>query len=184
MCGSGLGRGDNLVVGGVQTAVADVLHHGSGEQVRVLQNHCDILSKNVALDILHVDTVDGDGAVVNVVEPVQKVRDRSLACARGPDKCNLLSGFCVEVDVPKNHLVRVVTEGHMVHDDVALHFGHLVRILRIRRFGSLVHHLEDALRTGKCREDRRHLLREHVDGHCELARVVGEDRKAARRDSA
>ena len=34
-----LGGGDALLVGGVQAAVADVLHHRAGEQVGVLEHH-------------------------------------------------------------------------------------------------------------------------------------------------
>ncbi len=33
-----LGRGDALLIGGVQTAVADILHNSTGEQVGILQH--------------------------------------------------------------------------------------------------------------------------------------------------
>ena len=67
---------------------------------------------------------------------------------------------------------------------MTLHVRHRIRIFRIRSLRHLVHNLEDALRACKGREEGRHLLREHVDRHRELSRVLSEHRQTADRDLA
>ena len=66
----GLCRGDHLFVGGVGSAVADIFHHGTRKQVGILQDHCDVLSKHLSLDLLDVHAVDSDTALFDIVEAV------------------------------------------------------------------------------------------------------------------
>src|SRR5699024_9126304 len=62
------GRPDDLLVGGVQLAEADVVGNGAGEQVGVLQHDAQGLAQGVLRDVPHVDAVVGDRAGVDVVK--------------------------------------------------------------------------------------------------------------------
>ena len=86
-----LGRRDALLVGGVQVAVADVVHHGAGEQVGVLQHDAERAAQVGLADLVDVDAVVADLAVGDVVEAVDEVGDGRLARTGGADKRDLLA---------------------------------------------------------------------------------------------
>ncbi len=64
---------DAFLVGGIQLAVADVLHNGAGEQVGFLEHHTQRTAQVRFLDLVDVDVVVADLAVVDVVEAVDQV---------------------------------------------------------------------------------------------------------------
>ena len=177
--GAGGLRGfDDLFVGGVEAAVADVLHDGAAEQVGILQDHGDVLSQHVALDVLDVDAVDGDRAGINVIEAVEQVGNGGLACAGGADEGDLLAGLCVQGDVLQHGLLGHIAEGDVVEDDVALDFGG-EGVRGVGLLGVDVHDAEHALCAGEGGEDGVGLLGKLVDGAGELAGVVDEHGEAA-----
>ena len=83
-------RRADVLVGGVRTAIADIVCNGAGEQVGVLQHHAQRAAQGRLLDVLHVDAVVGDGALLHVVKPVDKVGDGGLTRAGGAYKSDLL----------------------------------------------------------------------------------------------
>ena len=70
MRGGRPGRLLHLFVRRVQAAVADVLAHGAGEEVRILQDHRNLAAQLVPLHILDFHAVDGDGPLFDIVETV------------------------------------------------------------------------------------------------------------------
>ena len=108
------GGGNALVVGRVQPAVADVVHHGAGEQVRVLQHDAQRTAEVALLDFVDVDGVVPDFAIVNVVETVDEVGDRRFARAGRADERHLLPRFGVNAHVVQHEFVRLVAEVHVV----------------------------------------------------------------------
>ena len=70
---------DAFLIGGVQAAVTDVVHHGAGEQVHVLQHDAQRPAQVRLLDAGHGDAVVQDLAVLDVVEPVDEVGHGGLA---------------------------------------------------------------------------------------------------------
>ena len=84
--------GDDLFIRRVQPAVADVLHHGAGEQVGVLQDDAQTAPEVVPLDLVYVDAVIADLALVHIVEPVQQVGNGGFAGAGGAYEGDLLAG--------------------------------------------------------------------------------------------
>ena len=94
-----LGRSHHLLIGGVQLAEADVVRNGAGEQVGVLQHHCQRPAQVRLLDAAHINAVVGDAPVGHVVEPVNQVGYGGLARAGGAHKGNLLAGFCIKADI-------------------------------------------------------------------------------------
>ncbi len=118
-----LGGGDALLVGGVQVAVADVLHHRAGEQVGVLEDDAQAAAQVGLLDLVDVDAVVADLAVGDVIEAVDEVGDGGLARAGGAHKGDLLARLGPQADVVEDQLVLVIAEVHVVKDHVALQTG-------------------------------------------------------------
>ena len=70
-------------------------------------------------DLVDVDAVVADLAVGDVVEAVDQVRDRCLACSRGTHEGDLLTGLGPQGDVVQDILLIVVGEVHALHDEFA-----------------------------------------------------------------
>src|SRR5699024_8832450 len=117
------GRGDALLVVGVQVAVADVLHHGAGEQVGVLQHDAQRVAQVGLFDLADVDAVVADLAVLDVVEAVDEVGDGGLARAGGAYESHLLAGLGVQRNIVQHRLFGGVAEVHVVEADVAPQAG-------------------------------------------------------------
>ena len=67
------GRRTAFFVGGVQAAVADVVHDRTGKQVGILQNDAQRGTQVVLLDLLDIEAVIQDGALLDIVEAVDQV---------------------------------------------------------------------------------------------------------------
>ena len=188
------GRRPDLLIGGVQLPVADVVGHGSGEQVGILQNNAQRAAQGVLPDIPHVDAVIGDGAGLNVIKPVDQVGNGGLSRAGGAHEGDLLAGLGKQGHVVEHRLFRVVAEVHMVKAHVAPQLrqgavgllpgpvaGAAVRLRQgvavlqhpdqgggaVVGFGVGVHHGENPLGAGHRRQKGIHLLADlaHRLGH-------------------
>ena len=114
-----LGRRDALLVGRIQVAVADVVHHGAGEQVHVLQHDAQRAAQIGLADLVDVDAVVADFAVGDVIEAVDEVGDGRLAGTGGADKRDLLTRLGVYGHAVQHLVVRRVAKVHVVHDQIA-----------------------------------------------------------------
>ena len=103
----------------VQLAVADVLLDRSGEEVRILKHNAQGVTQIRLLDLVDVDVVVPDLAVGHIVEPVDQVGDGGLAGAGGSDEGDLLTRLRIQRQVMEHHVVRRVSEGHVVEAHVA-----------------------------------------------------------------
>ena len=90
--------GNALLIGGIQAAVADVLHDRAGEQVGILQNDAQRAAQVVLFDLADVDAIIPDLAVCDIVEAVDQVGDGRFAGTGGADKGDLLARAAIEVD--------------------------------------------------------------------------------------
>ena len=130
-----LGRLDAFLVGGVEPSVADVLHHRPGKEMRILQHHAQRAPQLGLLDLLDVDAVVANLAVIDVVEAVDEVRDGGLASTRRTHEGNLLTRQGKEPYVVENLLLGHVAKVHAIHHEFAheWHVGYrplgLVRVL-------------------------------------------------------
>ena len=79
--------------------VAQVLADGGVEQVRLLGHEPDDPPEGRELDLAHVDAVDVDPPVVDVVQPRQQVGRRGLAGAGRSDERHELARLGLERDV-------------------------------------------------------------------------------------
>ena len=115
-----LGRGVDLLIGGIQLAVADVLPDGTGEQGHILKHDAQTAAQVRLADAGDVDAIVGDGTAVDVIEAVDQVGNGGLTGTGGTDKGYLLAGLGVEGDVVQDDLLRGVAEGDMVKPHIAL----------------------------------------------------------------
>ena len=115
-----LGGPDALFVGGVQFAVANVIHDRAGEQIGLLKHDPEGMPQIGLGDLVDVDAVVADLAVGNIIEPVDEVRDRGLARAGSAHKGDLLPGMGIERHVMQHGLARHIAKVHILHGDVAL----------------------------------------------------------------
>ena len=93
-------------VGGIQPAVADVVHDGAGEQVGVLEHRTQGAAQVVLADGPHVDAVVGDQAALDLVKAVDEVGDGGLARAGGAYEGDLLARVGVDGHIFQDALCR------------------------------------------------------------------------------
>ena len=84
----------------------------------VLQYDAERAAQVGLFDLVDVDAVVTDLAVLNVVEAVDEVRD-GLAGTGGADKGDLLARTAIEVDVVQDRLLRHITKVYIREGDVA-----------------------------------------------------------------
>ena len=85
----------------------------------ILQHDAQRAAEVGFLDLVDVDAVVPDLAVLDVVEAVDKVGDSGLAGAGGADEGDLLARTAIEVDVVQDGLVRYIAEIDVRKGDVA-----------------------------------------------------------------
>ena len=81
MCAGHFCRLLDLCIGRIQPAIADIFPDRSGKQVRILQHHCDITAQVFSSNLADIHAIHQDFSAVDLVKPVDQVRDRRLARA-------------------------------------------------------------------------------------------------------
>ena len=196
------GSGADLLVRGVQTAVTDIVRHGAGEKVGILQNHAQGPAQGVLGNIPHIDAVVGNGTALDLIKAVDEAGDGGLARAGGAHKGDLLPGLCKEGYVVQNDPIFVVTKHHMIEPHVSPEGDQ--RTVRLQPGPGVVvivdpgeaaggifcrphqhhfalvclrlglHHLKNPFRAGHSGEDGVHLLGNLGDGLAHLPGVLEE----------
>ena len=124
MADEGIGSGQfcgfsAFFVGGVQSAVADILQHGAGKEDGVLEDDAQGFAQGAFAHLVDVDAVIGDGAFGDVVETVQQVGDGGFAGSGGAYQGNFLSGEGGDVDVVEDGLCGVIGKVYVPEMDLA-----------------------------------------------------------------
>ena len=65
----------------------------------ILEHHSNVPPQLLPLYMAHIHAVDGDGAGLDIVKPVQQVGDGGLSSPGGAHKGDLLSRSGVKADV-------------------------------------------------------------------------------------
>ena len=82
MCRSKFGRLDAFFVRGFKPAVADIIHNGAGEQMRILKHDGKRAAQIVFFDAFNINSVISYRAALNIVKAVYKVCDGCFPCTR------------------------------------------------------------------------------------------------------
>ena len=114
-----LGRGDTLLVTGVQAPVANVVHHRSGEQVGILQHNAQAAAQVCLFYFIDIDAVIADLAVRDIVKTVDEIGDGRLARAGGAHKSHLLAGLCIQRHIMQHRFAFFVGEIYVKQTHIA-----------------------------------------------------------------
>src|SRR5215217_4759774 len=101
---------DNLLRGGVQLAIGDVLLDGGAEEDRVLEDDPDLLAQGLELVVLYVSPIDPDGAASGFVQAEDQADEGRLAGSRSADQRHPLAGKDVKDDAFEDLVVISVIE--------------------------------------------------------------------------
>ena len=84
----------------------------------ILQNDAEASAQVCFFDLVDVDSIVADFAVLNVVESVDQVGDGCFTCTSRTNESDLLTWFCVQRKIMQNHFVFVITKAHIVETNV------------------------------------------------------------------
>ena len=134
----GAGGGNQLGIGSVRVAVAQIGLDGVMDQVRFLRDDPDGLAQRFKLDLLHVEPVYQHLPGVGVVQSGDQRSQRRLAGPGMADQGDKLAGLRVKRDAVQGrlHLRLVVAERHIRERHFAAHL-----IGRKRQSSGRVHNL-------------------------------------------
>lgn len=111
--------GDAFFIAGGWIAVADIFHDAAGEEVNILKNDAEGATQIVLADFFDVDAIVEDGAVVDVVKPIDQIGDGGFACPGGADESDFLSRLGVEGDVVEDLLGWCVAKIDVLETNIA-----------------------------------------------------------------
>ena len=128
LCGNG--RLTHFLVGGGELTVPDVVGNGAVIQPGFLQNHTKQRTQVVPLEGANIIAVYQNGAVVDVIEPHQKLHHRGFACTGRADNRHLLAGFDIGAEIMDDDFFRIVTKAHMskLHAAFNVDMGFRIRL--------------------------------------------------------
>src|SRR5579872_1138205 len=170
----GLAGGDQLVIGRIGTAVAQILCDARVEQVRLLSDDADVAAQRIEPQVAHVVAVEQHAASLRIVKTRQQLHDRRLARAAWADERDQLSRPRMERHAVQSPAVGDVGEADVFEGDVAAGDADVDRVGPLRRLRRHVQIVEDALEHGESADD----LNLHADeGGCRpvQAREIGHE---------
>lgn len=106
------------------SSVSNVVQSGVIEQNTVLRHDGNVRPQVIYLQVFDVLAIDGNGAFLQLIEPVQESHDGRLARACGSDKSNRLPSWNLEGDVVEDlplvllGLVLIICEGDVLKLDL------------------------------------------------------------------
>jgi len=144
------GGGNHFLVGRIQAPIADIVHDGFGEQVRILQHDPQLAPQVGSSDIANVDAVNRDAARIHIVEARQHVDDGCLTGSGRPDQRDRLPRLRDQVDALEHGHVGDVAKRHIFELDPARYRLERQRVRNVVQLRHFVQDLEDALGSGQC----------------------------------
>ena len=110
----------DFLVGRVQTAIADVLADGAGEQVRLLKHIAQMRLKPQLRALAVVHAVDQDASLGRLIEAADQVYDGALSAARFAHQRDGLARLHVQVEVLQHLFAAGIPERHVLKPNIAL----------------------------------------------------------------
>ena len=115
-----LGGCNTFLIRGIWISIFQVLHNRSGKQIDLLQYDTEGCPQILLADLINVDSVVPDLTIVYIIETIDQIGDRRFSCSGRTYKCDLLTRFRIERHITQNLFDRIVTEIHMIQNDIAL----------------------------------------------------------------
>lgn len=111
--------GDAFFIAGGWIAVADIFHDAAGEEVDILKNDAEGAAQIALADFFDVDAIVEDGAVVDVVKPIDQIGDGGFSRSGRANEGNFLSRLGIEGDVVENLLGWCVAKIDVLETNIA-----------------------------------------------------------------
>ena len=102
-------------------AIGDIICDRTRKEKDVLFDSRNLRAQRIHAPIAHIDTVDEDMALVNVINAVDELRQCTFARACLPHNGNSLAWFSPEGDIFQNGSVAIA-KGDIFKDDLSAHF--------------------------------------------------------------
>ena len=116
-----LGGSFDLLVRGIQPAVANVLPDRCREYISILKHDPQLTAQTVLVQLADIAAIYGDYAIINLIEAGEEIDNGGFAGACRADEGNGLAWPGGKRNVPQNRDVFLITEGHMVKSYLAIH---------------------------------------------------------------
>ena len=156
VCSCSLRRCNNLLIRGIEPAVADIFHDTAFEQPRILQHHTKGIAKLSAVEIPDIVVIQKNGSAVYIIITHQQLNHRRFSCSGRADNGNFLTRFYLRAEIMNDDLVRIVSELYMIKGYCSCYRPNIGRIFRGLILFLFIQEFEDTLGC------RRHRLY-HVD---------------------
>ena len=156
VCPRSLRRCNNLLIRGIEPAVADIFHDTALEQPRILQHHTKGIAKLSAVEIPDIVVIQKNGSAVYIIITHQQLNHRRFSCSGRADNGNFLTRFYLRAEIMNDDLVRIVSELYMIKGYCSCYCLNVSRIFRGLILFLFVQEFKDTLGC------RRHRLY-HVD---------------------
>ena len=114
-----LGGCNAFLIGSIQLAVADIFHHSAGKQMGVLQHNAKASAQIGLFDLLNVNAIIQDRALLNIVKTIDQVGNGGFACARAAYKGDFLAGLGKNVNIMQNGFFRRIAKIHPVEAHIS-----------------------------------------------------------------
>ncbi len=142
-------RRDQFGIVRIGACKPQIVEDGAAEQHIVLKNDADVPPQAALGKGPDILSVEEDCAVVDIVEPGQKLHQRTLAMAGRPDDGQQFARRDREVQAADDGLIRAVAEMHVAERDPAFDARQRLRIRMIGDVRLRIQQQKDALRTGR-----------------------------------
>ncbi len=142
------GRRFDLLVRGVQPAIADVLADRAGEQMRCLEHHPDAGLDGVQRQLGVISSPDADDALFRLIEATQQIDNSRFAAACGPHQGDGLTSLYRQGEILQDRFSGLVVEVHVIKLYITLDGAGIDRAGAVRHLGLRVDQREDALGRG------------------------------------
>ena len=148
------GRGHDLLVGGVQLAVTNVLTHVAGENERVLQHDAHLSTQAVQRDGTYVVPVNRNRAFGDIVKTRQQVDNRGFARSCRADQRDGFARLHMQIDQIQNvAAVLLVAKDDVVEIDATLDRWQCDGVGRISDFRLHVERFEDTFQIRRAGDE-------------------------------
>ena len=151
-----LGRLNDLRLGGVGPAIADVVQHRPGEEEHVLLDNADAPAQGALGHPPHVLAVYQDAAPGHVIESGDQLAQGGLAPAGGAHHRHRLPLGDVDGNMVQHRRAVLIVEGHVLHQDVAPGLAHLPGVRGVLDGGLHPHQLHKPLEARHAVEELLH----------------------------
>ena len=173
----------DLLIGGVEASVADVVGDGAGEQHAVLQYERDVATQVGDPDLPQVHAVEADLADDRVHAAHQQARQGGLAAAGRADERDLLPGGNAQREVAEGR-VAVVGGGHALEGDLSADVPEVDGVARVGDVDAGLHEVGDPLAGGGGARDAAGVLGQVAQRLHRGLEVRGEQHEVAGRHRA